>query len=143
MQAEWDIVLDCFAEDAVISIDPSGERVGTGIAAIRRQYASMAEVHVGAETDFMYHPIITVDGDKAHGTWMVTDTMHIIDQPLRSIYGMYVAEYTRVNGEWKISYLAHRHREIKPAPDLGPPRQDAHAPAARATSRPLHSPSSP
>jgi|WetSurMetagenome_2_1015567.scaffolds.fasta_scaffold30767_2 hypothetical protein len=71
----------------------------------------------------MYHPIIMVDGDKAHGTWMVTDTMHIIDQPLRSIYRMYVAAHTRVNGQWRISDLAHRHREIKPGPDLGPPQR--------------------
>jgi ketosteroid isomerase-like protein len=121
MQAQWDIVLDCFAEDATIDIAPDGSKVGTGMAEIQRQFGNMAKAHVGAETDLVYHPIITVEGNKARGIWFVTDTMHIIDQPLQSIYGIYTTEYVKVNGEWKFSFLQHRHRQIKPAPNLGPP----------------------
>jgi len=121
MQAKWDEVLACFAADATIDINPSGKGVGTGIAEIKRQYGNMAKVHVGAETDFIYHPIISVSGNKGEGTWMVTDTMHIIGQPLQSIYGIYRAEYVRINGEWKISFLQHRHRRIEPMENLGPP----------------------
>lgn len=120
-QAKWDEVLACFSDDAVISIKPDGTNVGRGIAEVRRQYSNMAKAHVGAETDFMYHPTISVTGDTAKATWWVTDTMHVIDRPLQSIYGIYTAEYKKINGEWKISYLAHRHRNIKPAPSLGPP----------------------
>lgn len=120
-QANWEEVLDCFSEDAVISIKPDGTNVGRGIAEVRRRYGNMAKAHVGAETDFMYHPTITVTGNIAKATWWVTDTMHIINSPPQSIYGIYTVEYVKVNGEWKISYLAHRHRTIKPASNLGPP----------------------
>jgi ketosteroid isomerase-like protein len=121
MQAKWDEVLDCFAEDATIDIAPDGSSVGTGMVEIKRQYGQMAKVHVGAETDFIYHPIISVSGNKGKGTWMVTDTMHVINQPPQSVYGIYTAEYVKVNGEWKISFLQHRHRSIKPVARLEPP----------------------
>jgi ketosteroid isomerase-like protein len=122
MQANWDEVIGCFAEDATIDIKPDGTNVGKGITEIKRQFGNMAKVHVGAETDFIYHPIISVSGSKGKGTWMVTDTMHIIDQPDQSIYGIYTVEYVKVNRLWKISFLRHRHRTIKPAAaSLGPP----------------------
>jgi hypothetical protein len=121
MQAKWAEVLDCFAEEATIDIKPDGTNVGKGMVEIKRQFANMAKVHVGAETDFVYHPIISVSGNKGKGTWMVTDTMHVIDQPLQSIYGIYNAEYVKVNGKWKFSFLQHRHRHIEPMANMGPP----------------------
>lgn len=121
MQANWDELIDCFAEDATIDISPDGKNVGTGMAEVKRQFGNMAKVHVGAETDLVYHPIISVSGDKAKGTWMVTDTMHVIDQPPVSIYGIYTAEYVKVNGQWKLSFLQHRHRRIEPVEKLIPP----------------------
>jgi len=121
MMGQFDEVIACFADDAVISIVPDGSAVGRGIAEIKRQFSKMAEVHVGAETDQIYHPIISVDGDKAKATWMVNDSMHVIDKPLFTNYGIYTAEYKRVNGVWKISYLQHRIRTINPVADLKPP----------------------
>ena len=121
MQARWDEVLDCFDENATIDIKPDGTNVGKGMAEVKRQFGNMAKAHLGAETDLVYHPIISVSGDTAKGTWMVTDTMHIIDQPMQSIYGIYTAEYVKVNGKWKFSFLQHRHRKIEPMPPMGPP----------------------
>ena len=121
MQAQWDEVINCFAEDATIDIKPDGTNVGKGIAEIKRQFGNMAKVHVGAETDIIYHPIISIIGNKGSGTWMVTDTMHIKDQGQQSIYGIYTVEYVKVKGEWKISFLQHRHRTITPSENLGPP----------------------
>jgi len=121
MQAKWDDVVACFAEDATISIKPDGTNVGVGMDEIKRQFGNMAKAHVGAETDIVYHPIIMVDRNKARAIWMVTDTMHIVDQPPRNIYGVYDVEYVKINGEWKISYLSHRHRQIKPMKEVGPP----------------------
>jgi ketosteroid isomerase-like protein len=121
MQAKWDEVIDCFSEDATLDIKPDGTNVGKGMAEVKRQFGNMAKAHVGAETDFIYHPIISVSGNKAKGTWMVTDTMHIKDQADQSIYGIYTVEYTKENGKWKISLLRHRHRKIEPAESLGPP----------------------
>lgn len=121
MQAHWEELVDCFAEDATIDIRPDGTNVGRGIAEIKRQFSNMAKVHVGAETDLVYHPIISVSGNKAKGTWMVTDTMHVIDQPPQSIYGIYNAEYVKINGQWKFSFLQHRHRKIQPVERLVPP----------------------
>jgi ketosteroid isomerase-like protein len=121
MQARWDIVLACFSQDAVIDMKPDGTNVGKGIEEVKRQFGNMARVHVGAETDFIYHPEISVNGNRAKATWMVTDNMHIIDQPVQSIYGIYTMEYQKAGGEWKIILLRHRHRTITPSKPLGPP----------------------
>jgi ketosteroid isomerase-like protein len=121
MQARWDEVIDCFSEDATLDIKPDGTNVGKGMAEVKRQFGNMAKAHVGSETDFMYHPIISVNGNKAGGTWMVTDTMHIKNQGEQYIYGIYTVEYVKVDGKWKISLLRHRHRKIEPAESLGPP----------------------
>jgi hypothetical protein len=121
MQAKWDVVLGCFSQDAVLDIKPDGTNVGKGFGEVKRQFGNMAKVHVGAETDFIYHPEISVDGSKAKATWMVTDNMHIIDQPVQSIYGIYTVEYEKIDGEWKISFLRHRHRTITPSEAMGPP----------------------
>jgi ketosteroid isomerase-like protein len=121
MQAQWDIVLGCFSQDCVIDMKPDGTNVGRGFEEVKRQFGNMAKVHVGAETDFIYHPEISVDGNRAKATWMVTDNMHIVDQPVQSIYGIYTMEYQKTGGEWKISLLRHRHRTITPSQPLGPP----------------------
>ncbi len=121
MQAKWDEVIDCFSEDATLDIKPDGTNVGRGMAEVKRQFGNMAKAHVGAETDIVYHPVITVNGNKAKGTWFVTDTMHIKDQGQQSIYGIYTMEYVKVNGKWKISLIQHRHRKIEPAEAMGPP----------------------
>lgn len=121
MQAQWDVVIGCFSQDAVLDIKPDGTNVGKGFAEVKRQFGNMAKVHVGAETDFIYHPEISVDGDTAKATWMVTDNMHIVDLPVQSIYGIYTVEYKKIDGEWKISLLRHRHRTITPSEPMGPP----------------------
>jgi len=121
MMGQFEEVINCFAEDAAISIVPDGSAVGRGIAEIKRQFAKLAEVHVGAETDQIYHPVIIVSGDKAKATWMVNDGFHVKDKPVFINYGIYTAEYKRVNGEWKISYLQHSIRNIKPVDELKPP----------------------
>jgi ketosteroid isomerase-like protein len=121
MMGQFDEVIKYFADDGVISIVPDGSAVGRGIDEIKRQFGKMASVHVGAETDMIYHPIITVSGDNAKATWMVNDSMHVKNKPLFTNYGIYTAEYKRVNGEWKISYLQHRIRTIKPVDELKPP----------------------
>jgi len=121
MQAKWDEVIDCFSEDATLDIKPDGTNVGKGMAEVKRQFGNMAKAHFGAETDIVYHPIITVSGNKGKGTWMVTDTMHIKDQGQQSIYGIYTMEYVKVNGKWKISLIQHRHRKIEPSEAMGPP----------------------
>jgi ketosteroid isomerase-like protein len=120
-QAKWDDVLDCFSANPTIDIKPDGTNVGKGMAEVKRQFGNMAKAHVGSETDFIYHPILSVNGNAAKGTWWVTDTMHIKDQGEQSIYGIYTVEYVKENGKWKISFLQHRHRKIEPAESLGPP----------------------
>jgi ketosteroid isomerase-like protein len=121
MQAKWDEVLDCFSQDATLDIKPDGTLIDRGMKEVKSRFDKMAKAHVGAETDFMYHPIITVSGNTAKGTWWVTDTMHIKGQGEQSIYGIYTVEYVKENGKWKISLLRHRHRTIVPAEGLGPP----------------------
>ena len=121
MQANWDEVIDCFSQDATLDIKPDGTLIDKGMKEVKSRFAKMAKAHAGAETDFMYHPIITVSGNTAKGIWWVTDTMHIKDKGEQSIYGIYTVEYVKEKRKWKISMLRHRHRTIVPAESLGPP----------------------
>lgn len=58
------------------------------------------------------HPIISVDGDKAKGNWMI----YFITQPdqeseaLQVLQGIYDVEYAKEEGQWKISYIKWKNR---------------------------------
>jgi hypothetical protein len=124
-QTRWDEVLDCFAEDATIDINPSGQGVGKGIKEIRRQYNNLAKVHIGKDIDFAIHPRITVEGNKAKGKWLMYLAMYKINdsnqQQFVIMQGVYFAEYVKINGQWKFSFLQHRPRQIEPVDEFRHP----------------------
>jgi hypothetical protein len=112
MKAEWDEVLKCFAEDCFLDVLPGNDPV-TGIEQIEKIFKGiLAGTHVGKEGEIVLHPIIHVNGDRAKGNWIMymlwshSRTWH----PLFWVQGAYDAEYTRLNGQWKFSYLKHRVR---------------------------------
>jgi hypothetical protein len=107
--ANWEEVVDCFAQDAVSAVFMDREPI-VGIDAIRDSFMNeiaKSDKHVGKEANLTLHPIITVDGDTAKGNWVI----YFITQPdpdekgLQLVQGIYDMEYKKENGEWKISYI--------------------------------------
>jgi ketosteroid isomerase-like protein len=117
---EWDDCADCFAEDAKIDVylhDPV-----KGKAAITKWFKEELSVtHAGKEGDIVVHPIISVDGDKAKGKWLLY-MMYAYPRTGQSLFwvqGFYDMEYVRENGTWKISLM--KWTERMGLPGGGPP----------------------
>lgn len=107
----WDQVLDCFTENAIVEIGKFGRQEG------KAKFRSIFEIelpkkHVGKEGNFELHPIISVDVDRARGTWL----MYVLHanpdtwEPEPWTQGLYDMEYVKENGQWKISHLKWRGR---------------------------------
>jgi ketosteroid isomerase-like protein len=124
--ADWPGVYDCFSDDAVIDF-PQGVWSGRdGVRAVFQDLVS--QMHVGLEGNFVVHPIVTVDGDKAKGSWLLyiqfarprdlpkDFTDQIGGEAPDWMQGYYEMEYIRMNGEWKISHLRWRRRLLSPLP---------------------------
>jgi hypothetical protein len=112
---KWDEIANCFAEDGVVDI-PSGSAKGR--KAIAKHFKEKVGVnHIGMEGNFVVHPIISVDGDKAKGNWLLYiqfslphklkagDPFLYTDVAPDWMQGYYEVEYIKENGKWKISLL--------------------------------------
>lgn len=124
--ASWPEVHDCFSDNAVIDFPQGVARGKQEIVAIFADV--VAKTHVGLEGNFVVHPIITVDGDKAKGSWLMyiqfarprdlpkdfTDLIGGEDPDW--MQGFYEMEYARENGQWKIAFLKWRRRLMSPIP---------------------------
>lgn len=124
---EWDDIVECFSEDAVLAVFIGREPI-KGKDAIRDTFMntiSKSDKHSGKEANLTLHPLITVDGDTAKGNWVI----YFITQPDQSndamqlIQGIYDLEWVRENGEWKISYIEWSVRFA-----LGPPPSEEGGP---------------
>jgi ketosteroid isomerase-like protein len=105
---EWDRVIDCFTDDASANIGRHGLRRGKG------ELNKLFKVDIqnnnqgrGRDGHFAIQPVISVQGDKASGHWlmyvMVSDPA--TGNALRWSHGRHDAEYRRVDGKWKISSI--------------------------------------
>ena len=121
---KWDEIIDCFAINGVLDLN-SGKAVGK--KAIENHFRkTVALNHIGQEGEFLVHPIVSVDGDKAKGSWLLyiqnaqprklksKPVMLTSDDAPDWMQGYYEAEYIRENGKWKISLLKWRLRLISP-----------------------------
>ena len=100
----YEEVLSLFTEDAVVEVRNLG---------IRRGRAELAEVYLGVlaknRGDIRYdghmavQPEIIVDGDTAHGTWLIY--MLFSKPEIAWVQGKNECGYRRVDGGWKISRL--------------------------------------
>lgn len=121
IEADWDKVMDCFAEDAIFHTFLTKED-HKGKAAIDKWYReNVALNHVGKEGDFLAHPLISVSGDKATGNWLMY-MMYCFPRTGQSLYwvqGYLDMEYTRENGKWKFS--SFQWTERMGLPGSGPP----------------------
>ena len=122
IKADWDDVMECFAEDAVFYAYLKQEEI-KGKDLIEKWFReSIARNHVGQEGDFVVHPIISVNGDKATGSWLLY-MMYCYPRTGQSLFwvqGFYDMQYVRVNGEWKFSYF--KWSERMGLPGGGPPK---------------------
>ncbi len=119
MMANWDEVLNCFADDCFLDVLPGNEPV-KGIKEIEKVFRGiLGKSHTGKEGDFLVHPLIQVNGDTAKGNWtMYMMWMHADTcEPLFWVQGAYDAEYIKSGGGWKFSSLKHRGR-IGPRNDV-------------------------
>ncbi len=124
--ASWPEVYDCFAENGVIDFPQGTARGKEEIKAIFTNV--VAQMHVGLEGNFVVHPIVTVDGDTAKGSWLLyiqfcrprdlpSDFLaQIGGESPDWMQGFYEMEYVREGGTWKISLLRWRRRLLSPRP---------------------------
>ena len=120
MCTEWDDAADCFSENALI--DVYLHKPVSGKSAIEKWLKEeLSKTHAGKEGDVCIHPIISVDGDKAAGKWLLY-MMYFYPRTGQSLFwvqGFYDMEYIREKGEWKISIM--RWSERLGLPGSGPP----------------------
>lgn len=118
---EWDECADCFSENGKVDVylhDPV-----LGKENIRKWFKEeLSKTHAGAEGDILVHPIISVDGDKAKGKWLLY-MMYMYPRTGQSLFwvqGFYQNEYIREKGRWKISLMTWTER--MGLPGGGPPK---------------------
>jgi hypothetical protein len=116
MACNWSEVMDCFAENAGVDIG-GGTIQAQGKEAIEKLFRGhIAKHHVGKEGDVLIHPIISVDGDRAKGSWLLY-MMYYHPQTFQSMFwvqGYYNCEYIRENGKWKFSLFKFKTRIFPP-----------------------------
>ena len=118
--ASWDEVIDCFTDDGVVDLHAGFARGKAEFSKLFKETIGLT--HVGKEGNFAVHPIITVDGDKAKGSWIhyiqfaqprklkPKPAMFTTDDAPNWLQGFYEMEYKKVDGKWKISMLKWRCR---------------------------------
>lgn len=111
--------LDCFAEDGALNIGDNPVKGKTALAefiAANETIEGVKVKPVPTEGQFLVHPLITVNGDRATGKWLLYTLFchRITRQSLFWTQATYDIEYVRVNGEWKI-------QEIQWQPLIQPP----------------------
>lgn len=120
----WDELLDCFSDNGVVDLE-SG--FGRGKSEIAKHFRNTVAVnHIGQEGNYIVHPIITVDGNKAKGSWLLyiqnAQPRKLKLKPQRLVtddapdwwQGYYDMGYIKEDRKWKISYLKWRPRLISP-----------------------------
>ncbi len=105
----YEEMIDCFAEDAKLAIRDFGLRTGKAeIGELFRGYIAKVKIPRGHA---LVHPVITVDGDRAWGSWAMYHFNYDFKAPagtgrlMEVEQGRYDGEYVKVNGSWKFSYL--------------------------------------
>ena len=107
---EWDKVInECFTEDATADIGRHGLHKGraeiTGLFKVK--IAKVNEKWNGGH--FVTQPLISINGDKATGCWMMYicsfDAEMALGPTTLWIQGKHDCKYVKQDGKWKISAL--------------------------------------
>ena len=105
---EWDDIVDCFAEDGTANIWTHGLRSGKEeIARLFKERISKMNVGKGRDGHFVAQPVVSVQGDKASGHWLmyVMTADPTTGHALRWIQGRHDCEYVKVGGQWKFKSI--------------------------------------
>jgi ketosteroid isomerase-like protein len=128
IQTKWDELIDCFADDAIVDLHMGYCKGKKEFSKLFKE--SVSKNHKGQEGNFAVHPIVTVNGDTAKGSWLhyiqfaqprklsPKPDNCITDDAPNWMQGYYDMEYKKVKGEWKISMLKWRCRLISPLTNL-------------------------
>lgn len=113
--SEFDHVMDLFAKDVVSDFGASDEdshqeytREGLG----KFYKEKLSKIHCGKEGLFLAHPLITVDGDTAKGSWLLY-ILYFYPRTGQILWFTQLRmwlDYVREDGSWKISYIKARER---------------------------------
>jgi hypothetical protein len=121
---QWDELVDCFTEDGVADLHTGTARGKKEIEEFFK--GKIAITHIGMEGNFVVHPIISIEGNKAKASWLLFTYFSMphkiqIDPALTAeedapewMQGYYDMEYLKSNGVWKISLLKWRSRLRSP-----------------------------
>ena len=97
---QWDDMVQCFAEDATMELLDQG--VVWGKKEISGVFHNvLAERIKRNDGHLVGQPIISVEGDRAKGHWILY--LFFAEPEVRWLQGRQDCEYVRVNGEWKFS----------------------------------------
>lgn len=97
---QWEDMLACFAEDATLELPDQG--VCKGKKEIRGVFHNvLAKMIKRTDGHFVGQPIISVEGDRAKGHWILH--LFFAEPEVKWLQGRQDCEYVRVNGEWKFS----------------------------------------
>lgn len=108
-------LIDFFAQDCSFEI-PRG--CITGRENVKSYLDELCGWHTGAESNFLIHPIIEVEGDKATGQWLIyfINTYYLTAQPMFVTASMYNNKYIKENGQWKFKKIHWIMRFGPPSP---------------------------
>ncbi len=120
----WDELGDFFADDGIADLMKGFAEGKKEIIRLFKEKISLT--HVGHEVCLITQPVISINGDKATGSWHL---LTLFSQPHKIqtgseptadadapnwMSGYYDMEYTRENDRWKISRLKWRRRLLSP-----------------------------
>ena len=95
---QWEDMLECFADDATMELLDQG--VSKGKKEISGVFHNvLAKMIKRNDGHFVGQPIISVDGDRAKGHWILY--LFFAEPEVKWLQGRQDCEYIRVNGEWK------------------------------------------
>jgi hypothetical protein len=123
---DWDGLVDCFTVDAVVDLTVGKVKGKEAIEDFFKKKISIT--HVGLEGNFVVHPVISVEGDKARGSWLLytyfslPHKIQINPSPTADVdapdwmQGYHEMEYVKERSFWKISLLRWTRRIMSPRP---------------------------
>jgi len=108
LNGQWEEIPDFFTESALVLVSKFEKCQGRKeIYRLFTERISKANAGKDRDAHFTVMPVITVDGDKAKGHWMlyifITDPT--TGASLRYHQGRYDCEYVKEDGRWKFSKL--------------------------------------
>jgi hypothetical protein len=101
---EWESVIECFSENAVVQIRNTG--VHKGKEAVTKFYRESIAAWTPKDVGHLVgQPVIDVDGDIGKGHWLMYNFFP--NKKIQWIQARFDCEYVRENGQWKFSSLKY------------------------------------